>query len=298
MADSILNNLKVKSVSISNKPNNMVSRISDKRLVEDINGDQIYVKISNFEEDGTIRITGDYSQNYVDFPKYDLSPLVVLDDIKFKFILAIKETPTSAETTYYTSKEFYENGLLTSYQNNEPYLVDATIKQEKIVVVELSQYKTKIEELRESEISIPIQEIFEGGVLVTKNLFMNSNYEEDSNARYGIKANPTYDVLELVRYVDWVVSKPSSDYDNRLLNPRTIGSWNEVDTQTEVDTTPSPSEPSTETTNTTTTNYEPIGRAGTYTGEIAQTEDGDEYRWFGSGWLLYDRGDDRDEFNR
>jgi len=277
-------NLVVKSTPIKLQLNQSTqTKVSDKRLVEDIDGEPIYIKVSDFNENGTIRITGDYLQNYVDFPKYDLSPLKILSDITFKFILGIKETQTSAETIYYTSKKFYENELLSSYQNSEPYLVNNAIKQEKIVLVYLEQYKKKIESLRDVELKLPIQEIFDGGLLIERNLFMNSNYQTDSTQEFGVKANPTYNIDELVRYVDWVVSKPSNDYDNRLLDAREIGKWNEIDTQTEVDTTPTPTEPSTNVT-TPPTNYQPIGRIGSYVGEIITTSDGDDYEWTGTFW--------------
>lgn len=302
MAESIINNdnnIRVTTTPISPAPIERILKVSDKRLIEDINGDKIYVKISSFNEDGKIRITGDYSQNYVDFPKYDLSPLKVLDDISFKFILGIKETETSPKTIYYTSKTFYENELLSSYQNNEPYLVNNTIKQEKIVIVYLEKYKKKLEDLRNSELSLPIQEIFSGGILMEKNLFMNSNYSTDSTQQYGVKATPTYNMRELVKYVDWVVSKPSNDYDNRLLDEREIGKWNEVDTQPQETTniTTSPNEPPLETTNNTNTpSYPPVGRIGDFTGEIVQLSNGDEYQWIGSSWVSYDRGNDYDGF--
>jgi len=286
-------NFVVDSTPISIQPAQSINTsISDIRLVDDDNGEPIYIKVSNFSENGAIRITGDYPQNYVDFPKYDLSPLNILSSVNFKFILGIKESVLSAETTYYTSKTFYENELINSYQNNQPYLVNATIKQEKIVIIYLEQYKKKIESLREIELSLPIQEIFDGGLLIEKNLFMNSNYQLDSTQQSGVKSTPTYNIDELVNYVDWVVSKPSTDYDNRLLDAREIGKWNEISNETVTTTTPSPTEPST---NTTTTppvpkTYPPIGRAGSSDGEEVLF-DGDLYLWddFDEIWIFQER---------
>ena len=260
------------------------------RLVEDIDGLPTFVRISNFSENGKIRITERYPKiNFQDFPTYDLSEVIVVDDISFKFFLSLKENTNDANPKVYTSKIFYDE-LIKSYQSKNPYFVANSIKQEYIINLIIDVYKEKIETLRKLELALPIQEKFQGGLVVSKNLFMNSNYSPD--AKGDLVANPTYDNAELIRYVDWVVSKPSTNYDDRLLDAKSIGSWNSVilgdeETQTTNTTTPDPKEPSNNTN--TTPAYPPVGRIGSFVFERVFVDD-EPYYWTGQSWLP-DNGD-------
>lgn len=262
------------------------------RLVEDLDGNKVFIRVASFEENGTIRISGNYLQNYLDFPTYDLSKVKVLDDISFRFFLTIKETVEDSNPLTFTSKSFYDT-LISTYQNENPYMVANSVKQEFIVNLVIDTYKNKIEELRRLELSLPIQEVFSGGLAVSKNLFMFSNYNSVDGE---LQANPTYDIEELVRYVDWVVSKPSTNYDDRLLDTRTIGDWNgpelnNVNEVTNTDTSPEPNEPSTNVTNTSNQQYPPIGRAGYFSGEVVEY-DSELYLWSSTTnkWNIDDRG--------
>jgi hypothetical protein len=257
------------------------------RLVEDDSNNQVYIRVSTFDENGEIRLYGEYQQNFVDFPSYDLSKVRVLDDISFRFFLTIKETTSDSNPIVYTSKSFYDE-LINSYKEENPYMVQNAVKSEFILNLVVDTYKNKIEELRRLELDLPIQELYVGGLLVNKNLFMNSNYKSTNGG--DVKEFPTYDIDELVRYVDWVVSKPSADYDNRLLDERTIGDWNspqfdDVVETTTTDNTPTPDEPSTNITNpNNSTNYNPIGRAGSFINETVEADDGFYYQWTGTEW--------------
>jgi len=267
-------------------PSSQAERVGDVpqlRIVEDIDGTPISIRIADFRKNGYIRLTGSYpKRNYKDFVTYDLSFVRTLDDISLDFFLSIKEDINDANPIVYTSKSFYDE-LLKTYQEENPYLVANYVKQEFIISIILDQYKAKLEEMRGYELSLPIQELFDGGIAISKNVFMNSNYTPNSNGE--LEANPTYDLDELVRYIDWVVTKPSPNYDERLLDAKSIGEWAPTVIQTETtqtsnDTTSEPEEPSSQTTE----SYPPVGRAGSFFSELVYIND-EPYYWNGTSWV-------------
>jgi hypothetical protein len=118
------------------------------------------------------------------------------------------------------------------------------------------------------------------------NSFINQKKSQNNLSHFEIY-DLKVDVENLVRYIDWVVSKPSGVYDERLLRSNEIGSWITKDgtlsDQPASPTTPPPNEPPlTEPT------YPPVGRAGFYVDEEASV-DGDLYKWTnltGGRWLF------------
>jgi hypothetical protein len=68
-----------------------------------------------------------------------------------------------------------------------------------------------------------IMGLLERDIKVFRNLFVISNYEELESGR--IVANSTYNIIELLKYISWVVSKPNPNYDDRLLPTNIIGEW-------------------------------------------------------------------------
>lgn len=234
-----------------------------------------------------IRISGDYPQNYIDVNTYNLSKIKPIDGTDFEFV--VKLTEKTALPAYYTSRVFYEQ-LEQSIQNNNPHFSNQYIDKAAIVEIDVTTLLEKIRTLRALEL--------ENEVIVTKNLFLKS-----------VSTDETFDnILEtvlysdLIGYISWVTSKPSSNYDTRLLSVRQIGEsifFNEVEKENveSIDDTPpgdnDPPNPLNE------PEYPPIGRAGAYIDEIAGTTDGDEYIWTGTTWKEFDRGDDRDDdFNQ
>ena len=243
------------------------------RQIQDSEGEIVPVKIANFTKNGIIGVTGKYSQNYFDFPTYDLSVLNVINDdrVDFKFILCLKDGNESVPQLYAT-KNLYET-LVASYQYGNPIGVNDIINERNIVVVDLAPLKQKVEDLRLEELSLDINlttdnERERDFVQILRNLFVVSNYEiDESNS---LTAFPTYILLELFKYISWVVSKPSNNYDNRLLPADILGDWRGNDEEE----TPSNDEPSTPINEEVDDNndpappnpplYPPIGRAGRY----------------------------------
>jgi len=189
-----------------------------------LDGEIIKSNVANLENNGYIRIDGEYATNFVDFRTIDISKIKVVDGTKFRFLLSIKETINDANPTLYTSKQFYDD-LVYSYSEDNPYEVAAATKQEAIVVIVLDSLVQKVESLHSKE----LDETADNGVLVTKNLFVLANFDLDGEADVteykDAIANSTYNVNDVVKYIDWVVSKPNANYEDRLLTARSIGRW-------------------------------------------------------------------------
>jgi hypothetical protein len=230
-------------------------------------------RVGNFEEIAQIRIKGEYPQNYVDVPRYDLSKVNVLldQDIEFDFILCLKEGLDS-EPKLYASARFFQT-LMKEYRvDGSPFAVNDIIEEKNIVVVDIKPIKEKVEELRAKELSINLnRNEISGQVEVRKNLFVYSNYQVGSGGV--LEANPTYDINELIKYITWVVSKPAANYDDRLIPVEELGDFdgytpeddteddspsNQTDTQTDDNNNPTDPNPN---------RFPPVGRRGVQPGE-------------------------------
>ena len=233
-------------------------------------------RVGNFSEIAQIRLYGEYPQNFVDIPRYDLSKVNVLldQDIEFDFILCLKEGADS-EPQLYASARFFQT-LMKEYRvDGSPFAVNDIIEEKNIVVVDIKPIKEKVEELRAKELSINLnRNEISGQVEVRKNLFVYSNYQVGSGGV--LEANPTYDINELIKYITWVVSKPAANYDDRLIPTNELGDYdgytkeekeadtntdspsNEKDTQTDDNGNPKDPNPKT---------FLPIGRRGVQPGE-------------------------------
>jgi hypothetical protein len=248
------------------------------RLVEDEEGTPKQSTISKFQSNGFIRISGDYKQNFVDFPKIDIGNVKIVDGTSFKFFLSIKQNVNDANPFLYTSKPFYDE-LVYTYSQNNPYYVPAATKVPAIVVITLDGLKQKVEALHFSELNLTA----ENGVLVVKNLFVNSNFNigvEPSVSDYKKAiSQPTYNIDDIVRYVDWVVQKPNARYEDRLIRGKRLGRWkfNTGDGEIYDSAVPLPGEEPNNLNNPTT--FPPFGRPGDYQNEIATDDKNIDWRW-------------------
>jgi hypothetical protein len=164
-------------------------------------------RVSNFSITDDIDLQGTYPQNVVKYPKFTLNTNIkTLPDINFRFILSIKKDKSDSNPQLYTSNKFY-NELASSYWENNPYMVANAIKSEAIVSVVYDDFVEKIKNFRLLENPV--------GVKVTQNIFVNFDTSENS----------TLNLEELVRYIDWVVTKPARNYDERILQPLFLGKW-------------------------------------------------------------------------
>ena len=247
------------AVNTQSIPNNVNKNINLRRTTSD--GIATTQTVGNFDEIGYISLLGEYPQNRVDLPRFDLSNVVSLntDIANFNFILSLKDG--DGDPKLFASKNVMID-LIAKYGNNNPIPVNYLINERKLIVIDIKPFKLLTEEMRLTELSINLNRSeIDGRVEVTKNLFTYSNYTIGDGST--LVATPSYDLNELIKYITWVVSKPSGTYDERLIPANELGEWN-GSTADE----PAEDDPSTETTNEPERNqYTPIGRAGIKDGE-------------------------------
>lgn len=213
------NNITVKRELASSKQKKEYLPIINKTLLDTLNVkreefengrfnvDLELSRVSNFNITDDIDLQGTYLQNVVKYPKFTLNTNIkTLPDVNFRFILSIKKDKSDANPQLYTSNKFY-NELASSYWENNPYMVANAIKSEAVVSVVYYDFVEKIKNFRLLETSV--------GVVVNQNLFVDFDSTE----------NLTLNFEELVRYIDWVVTKPARTYDERLIRTSFLGKW-------------------------------------------------------------------------
>lgn len=248
------------------------------RIFKDEDGTNKQSTVTKFKNNGFIRISGDYKQNFVDFPKIDISNIKIVDGTSFKFFLSIKENVNDANPILYTSKQFYDE-LVYTYSQNNPYYVPAAAKVPAIVVVTLDGLKQKVEALHFSELN----QTADDGVLVVKNLFANANFNigidpSVSDFKNAV-SNPTYNIEDIVRYVDWIVQKPNSKYEDRLIRTNKLGRWKYNNANNEMYDSAAPKSDEQPNNLNNPTTFPPFGRPGDFQNEI-NTDDNDiEWNW-------------------
>ena len=228
--------------------------------------------------DNSIGTTNDsrrakFPQIFQDVPRYNLSKVTVLDnvDINFDFVLCLKDGKESIPDLYATKP--FMDVIRREYNQGRPFAVNDIIEEKNIIVVDIKPFKEKVEVLRSKELSINLnRNEIAGQVEVRRNLFVYSNYKIGGDGV--LEPSPTYDLLELIKYITWVVSKPAANYDDRLIPTDVLGDFDGYDKEEEDVPTDSPSEQTdTQTTDTGNTpppppsSYIPIGRKGTSAGE-------------------------------
>ena len=162
--------------------------------------------------------------------------------------------------------------LIAKYGRKEPIPVNHLINQRKLVVIDIAPLNDLTNRMRAAELSINLnRNETNGQIEVTRNLYTYSNYQVGDGGI--LVAEPSYDLNELIKYITWVVTKPNSNYDDRLIPSNELGEWN--------GSVPEPADeddPPTDTTNVPdNTSFPPIGRAG--------TEDAEEVMYDNQIWV-------------
>jgi len=224
---------KTEDVTVTSTTSNTSNDLEKNTRVEIVEGDINTYKVGNFTKDGgSITLFGDYEENQVSIPTYDLSNVNVIDDpdVTFDFVLCLKDGEES-EPKLYTTSTFY-NALIRNYNNNQPFQTNDIIDQKNIIVVDIKPIKEKVEQLRQQELNQDINLTNSSDkkyVEIYRNLFVNSNYSKDDVS--GLKATPTYTLIELLRYISWVVSKPAQNYDDRLIPANLLGDFGQKEVE-------------------------------------------------------------------
>jgi hypothetical protein len=174
-------------------------------------------------------------------------------------------------TKLFCSEQYY-NDLKSAKSLGNPYFINFSFKPEFLIEVNALPLIELMDSFLDAELT--------NGVLMKRN-----NYLIDGNI----------DFEKLAQYVNWVVSKPTlAEIDTNGVIPANLlceyekgdfdkksGKWNTAPNQTSNTTTDTSTNNTTA--NTTQSEYPPVGRVGTTTGEIVDV-DGDSYVWLGSFW--------------
>lgn len=263
---------------IESQPIQSEDSIVNIRETLDIDNNKVLSTISKFTDNGFIRLEGDYKQNFVNYRTVDISNVKVVDGTKFRFFLSIKQTLSDPNPILYTSKKFYDE-LVYTYSQNNPYIVDASTKESSIVVIVLDTLKQKVESLHDSELN----RTADNGVLVLKNLFATANFDidVDPSVKDYKKAvsNPTYNVDDVVRYIDWVVSKPNANYEDRLLSGKKLGRWKYNTNKKETIDSAFPKVDELPNNLNNPTTFPPFGREGDFQNEVDTDTNGNDWQW-------------------
>lgn len=209
-------------------------------------------------------VKGRFAENKINLPKFDLNSITAVPYVSFKFILKTKyknDKTNRITTKLFTSSETYEY-LANAKLRNIPYPAISILSE--VVEIDINPIIDKVINLRQSELT--------NNVFIEKNVFLIFN---DLSNEFEI------DYPSLLKYIDWVVTKPSGTYDERLLPIDEISSVQVDEIEGEETTEETTEENTAETTEETTeeTLYPPIGRPGQINLEIATTSDGDLYIW-------------------
>lgn len=261
-----------RQLNLPNKPLPITSKVTQKPVVVIDRANNVLKEIvpDRFNVNGEIVIKGEYPQNEISFDKFTFSDIKAFSSVSFQFILLVSD---NSGQKYFTSKDFL-NKLKSANKRNEPFLQIESLNPASVVRVDLRQSLNLIDELRALE--------EKEGTTVSFNTYINKS--------------GTIDYQKLVEYIDWVVSKPSENYDDRIIpasflsnyttndsaqygNADNDGGGTATPTNQQEDNV-SPPEPETKPEPITLNRYKPIGRAGNYIGEVVNN-----YRWGGVSWL-------------
>jgi hypothetical protein len=161
------------------------------------------------QEKAKINLFGRYAdKNVLPFTTKTLKNLNYVEDTNFRFILAIFKDYNDTSPVYYTSQTYY-NDLNAALIEGNPYFLQASFDSANIVSF-----------------------VYEEAVNIAKNavpLELKSRVDFRTNI---FITNGSFEVnySNLVRFIDWLVDKPSplDDVNNGVLQTETIAGWNEL----------------------------------------------------------------------
>jgi hypothetical protein len=149
-----------------------------------------YPSIGNYKSNlkDRIKFTGLYNDNSIDFVIPALDNIQVVSGTSFSFIIKLKfNSDDIGYIGLYTSPTFYNN-LIASKSESNPYYIQSAFIENFVINFYVDDITKTYTQLISNEIK--------DGVNVNRNLFYVSN---NINAPL------------LIRYIDWVVSKPKLD---------------------------------------------------------------------------------------
>ena len=161
------------------------------------------------QEKAKINLFGRYAdKNVLPFTTKTLKNLNYVEGTNFRFILAIFKDYNDTAPVYYTSQNYY-NDLNAALIEGNPYFLQASFDSANIISF-----------------------VYEEAVNIAKNavpLELKSRIDFRTNI---FIANGSFEVNyeNLVRYIDWLVDKPSplDDVNQGVLTAESIAGWNEL----------------------------------------------------------------------
>jgi DNA-binding transcriptional MerR regulator len=147
-----------------------------------------YPTIFNYKRysPNTIRLGGRYSQNFKDFEIPNLEIIEVVENTDFKFIIELKNGDDDDDFIGLYTSPFYYADLINSKNENNPYPLQNAFNEIFTVKYNINELTKNYNTLKDLELELNVK--------VDRNIF----YKFDTPNEY----------RELIKYIDWVVSKP------------------------------------------------------------------------------------------
>jgi len=124
-----------------------------------------------------ISLLGKYPNvNKIDFRVPSLDGIKVVDDTKFRSIIAIYKNQQDSSPKYYTS-EFYSRDLEASKIESNPYFLNYSFEQSSIIKIYLSDIISSLDTLRDAETKLGVSFIRNNFVLYKDSGLVNDTIE-------------------------------------------------------------------------------------------------------------------------
>ena len=161
------------------------------------------------QEKAQISLFGKYAdKNVLRFTTKTLKNLIPVEGTNFRFILAIFKDYNDTNPVYFTSQTYY-NDLNAALIDGNPYFLQASFDSANIVSF-----------------------VYEDVVNIVKNAIpLEQKSRVDFRTNIFVASNGNINLYNLVKYIDWLVDKPSplDDVNGGVLHPETIAGWNVFD---------------------------------------------------------------------
>ena len=158
------------------------------------------------QEKAQISLFGKYAdKNVLRFTTKTLKNLIPVEGTNFRFILAIFKDYNDTNPVYFTSQTYY-NDLNAALIDGNPYFLQASFDSANIVSF-----------------------VYEDVVNIVKNAIpLEQKSRVDFRTNIFVASNGNINLYNLVKYIDWLVDKPSplDDVNGGVLHPETIAGWN------------------------------------------------------------------------
>lgn len=153
--------------------------------------------------DYKIKLQGIYSENSVYFDKVSIeNKIKTVPNTSLNFVVKLKY---NGEVILFTSPQFL-NKLQATYQGSNPYKVLSKLSE--VVEIDLEPFVQKVIQ----------NNFFERELEIDMNLNVFVSISDDGNE---VDVN----LPKLIEYINWVVSKPSNDVDNQVLDVQEISDY-------------------------------------------------------------------------